>query len=68
MDCELSSLPLLSEISDDEIKSHIDSGSIPDWNITFKQIPVHMQTEGRRMKLVIEAPEKVVELNLETDL
>ena len=36
MHCELSSLPQLSEISDDEIKSRIDSDSIPDWNITFK--------------------------------
>ena len=47
MDCELSSLPFLAEISDDDIKSQIDSNSIPDWNITFKQIPVYMQAVER---------------------
>ncbi|KAJ9597320.1 hypothetical protein L9F63_011841, partial [Diploptera punctata] len=46
-DCELSSPPLLVEISDDEIKSHIDSDSIPDWNITFKQFLVHKQAVER---------------------
>lgn len=59
MDCELSSPPLLAEISDDEIKSHIDSGSIPDWNITFKQFPVHTQAVERCVKLVTEASGKV---------
>ena len=54
MDCELSFLPLLPEISDDEIKEHIKSDSIPDENITFKQ--------SRKPR------EKFVELNLETDL
>lgn len=59
MDCELSSPPLLAEISDDEIKSHIDSDSIPDWNITFKQFPVHTQAVERCVKLVTEASGKV---------
>ena len=39
MDFELSSLPFLAEISDDEIKSQIDNDSIPDWNIIFKKNP-----------------------------
>ena len=39
-DCELPSLPFLAETSGDEIKSQIDSDSIHDWNIIFKQIPV----------------------------
>ena len=59
MHCEQSSLPLLSEISDDEIKSHIGSNSIPDWNITFKQIPFYMPAVERRVKPVTEAPGKV---------
>ena len=58
MHCELSSFPLLSEISDDEIKSHIDTDSIPDWNITFKEILVYMQIVERLVKFVMEAPEK----------
>ena len=37
-------------------KSPIDSGSIPDWNITYKQ---YAQGVERRVKLVTEAPEKV---------
>ncbi|KAJ9582304.1 hypothetical protein L9F63_003340 [Diploptera punctata] len=59
MDCELSSSPLLAEISDDEIKSHVDSDSIRDWNITFKQFPVHTQAVERCVKLVTEASDKV---------
>ena len=55
MDCELSSLPFLLEISDDEIKSLINSYSIPEWKITFKQIPVYMQAVERCVKLVTEA-------------
>ena len=59
MHCELYSLTLMSEINDDEIKSHIDSESIPDWNITFKKIPVCMQAVERRVKIVTEALAKV---------
>ena len=59
MDCEFSSPPFLAEISDDEIISQIDSDSIPDWNVTFKQISVYMQAFERRVKLVTEAPGKV---------
>ena len=58
MHCELSSLPFFAEISDDEIKSHTDSNSIPDWNITFKQIPVYMQAVEGCIKNVTEAPGK----------
>ena len=59
MHYELSSLPLLSEIRDDEIKWRIDSDSISDCNITFKEIPVCMQAVDRRKKLFPEAPGKV---------
>ncbi|GBN25492.1 hypothetical protein AVEN_150623-1 [Araneus ventricosus] len=41
MDCNLSSHLLLKDISDDEIKSHIQSDSVPNWDITFKTFPVH---------------------------
>ena len=59
MHCELSSLPLLAEISDDKIKPHIDSDSISDWIITFKQIPVYTQAVQRQLKLVTEPPGEV---------
>ena len=68
MHCELSSFSLLAEISDDVIKSYIDSDSIPDWVITFKEIPFCMQAVQHQVKLVTESQEKVLELNLETDL
>ena len=68
MHCELSSFLLLAEISDDEIKSHIDSDSIADWIITFKQIPGYKQAVQHQVKLVTESQEKFLELNLETDL
>ena len=58
MDCELSS-PSLSEISDNEIKSHIDCDSIFDWNIAFKQLPVHTQAVEPLVKFIMEAPGKV---------
>ena len=58
MHCELSYLLLLTEISDDEIKPRIDRDSIPDWIITFKQIPVCMQAVQREVKLATEAPGK----------
>ena len=61
MHCDLSSLPLLAEINDDDIKSHIDSDSIPDWIITFRQIPVYMQIVQRQVKLVTEPPGNVCE-------
>ena len=48
MHCELPSLPLLAEISNNEIKLHIDSDTIPDWIITFKQIPVYMRLFNAR--------------------
>nr|GBN83623.1 hypothetical protein AVEN_134506-1 [Araneus ventricosus] len=41
MDCDLSSPPLLKDSSDDEIKSHIQSDSAPNWDITFKTCTVH---------------------------
>ncbi|GBM92292.1 hypothetical protein AVEN_259141-1 [Araneus ventricosus] len=41
MDCDLSSPPLLKDSSGDEIKSHIQSNSVPNWDITFKTCPVH---------------------------
>ncbi|GBM43839.1 hypothetical protein AVEN_166235-1 [Araneus ventricosus] len=41
MDCDLSSPPLLKDSSDDEIKSHIQSDSVPNWHIPFKICPVH---------------------------
>ena len=50
---------LLAEISDDEIKSHIDNDSIPDWNIIFKQFPVHTHDTERHVKLVTETPVEV---------
>lgn len=54
MDCELLSPPLLAEISDDEIKSHIDRDSIPDCNINSKPFPVLTQIVERCVKLVTE--------------
>lgn len=59
IDCELSSPPLLAEISDEEIKSHIQSDSIPDWNVAFKKFPVHTQAVERCVKLVTDASRKV---------
>lgn len=61
MDCDLSSPPLLKDISDDEIKSHIQSDSVPNWDITFKTFafPVHTQAVERCVKLVTEASGKV---------
>ena len=67
MDCELSSIPFLAEISDEDIKSQIDSDSFADWNITFKQISVHMQVIVRCVKLLTEAKGKKNAMNLETD-
>ena len=61
MHWELSSLPLLIEISDEEIKLHFDNDSNPDYIITFKQIPVYMQAVECRVKLFTEAPGKVFE-------
>ena len=58
----------MAEISDGEIKSQIHSDSIPDWNITFKQIPVYMQAVECCVKLVAEAQGKILVLNLERDL
>lgn len=59
MDCDLSSPPLLKDISDDEIKSHIESDSVPNWDTTFKTFPVHTQAVERCVKLVTEASRKV---------
>ncbi|GBM25556.1 hypothetical protein AVEN_272551-1 [Araneus ventricosus] len=59
MDYDLSSPPLLKDISDDEIKSHIQSDSVPNWDITFKTFPVNTQAVERCMKLVTEASGKV---------
>ena len=58
MDCQLTSLPFLAEISDNKIKSQTDSDSIADRNFNFKQIPVYMQAVEGCVKLVTEAPEK----------
>ena len=55
MDSELSSFPFLTEISNDEYKSQIDNDSIPNWNITFKQILVYMQAVECCIKLATEA-------------
>ncbi|GBN47423.1 hypothetical protein AVEN_114745-1, partial [Araneus ventricosus] len=41
IDYDLSSSPLLKDSSDDEIKSHNQSDSVPNWDITFKTCPVH---------------------------
>ncbi|GBO22788.1 hypothetical protein AVEN_207135-1 [Araneus ventricosus] len=41
INCDLSSPPLLKDSNDDEIKSHIQSNSVPNWDITFKTCPVH---------------------------
>lgn len=59
MDCDLSSPPLLKDISDDEIKSNIESDSVPNWDTTFKTFPVHTQAVERCVKLVTEASGKV---------
>ncbi|GBM96232.1 hypothetical protein AVEN_250843-1 [Araneus ventricosus] len=61
MDCDLSSPPLLKDINDHEIKSHIENDSVPNWDITFKTFPVHTQVVERCVKLVTEASEKVCE-------
>ncbi|GBN32707.1 hypothetical protein AVEN_232874-1 [Araneus ventricosus] len=58
MDCNLSSHLLLKDISDDEIKSHIQSDSVPNWDITFKTFPVHTQAVERCLKLVTEGSGK----------
>ncbi|GBM08129.1 hypothetical protein AVEN_214460-1 [Araneus ventricosus] len=55
MDYDLSSPPLLKDISDDEIKSHIQSDSVPNWIIIFKTFPVHRQAVEGCVKLVTEA-------------
>ena len=59
MDCELSSLPFLAEITGDVIKSQIDNDPTPEWNITFKQILVCMQAVESCVKLFTEAPGKI---------
>ena len=56
MHCGLFSLPLLAETNEDEIKSHMDSDSIPEWIITFKQIPIYMQAVQRQVILFAEPP------------
>ncbi|GBM56843.1 hypothetical protein AVEN_227348-1 [Araneus ventricosus] len=49
MDCDLSSPPLSKDISDDEIKSHIQSNSVPNWDITFKTFQfIHRQLNDVR--------------------
>ena len=68
MDCELSSLPFLAEINDDEIKSQTGSDSNPDWNIIFKQIPVLMQAVEKCVNSSRKPQEKIVVLNFEVDL
>ncbi|GBN05886.1 hypothetical protein AVEN_160891-1 [Araneus ventricosus] len=59
MDCDLSSPPLLKDISDDEIKSRIQSDSVPNLDITFKTFPVNTQAVERCVKLGTEASGKV---------
>ncbi|GBO31115.1 hypothetical protein AVEN_239507-1 [Araneus ventricosus] len=59
MDCDLCSPPLLKDMSDDEIKSHIQSDSVPNSDITFKTFPVQTQAVERCVKLVTEASGKV---------
>ena len=59
MDSELSSPTLLEEISNNEIKSHIDSDAITYCNITFIQFPVHTQVVNLNVKLVTEVPGEV---------
>ena len=59
---ELFSLLFLAEITDDEIKSRIDSDSISDWNSTFKEIPVYTQAVECLVKLVREAIGNVCEV------
>lgn len=59
MDRELSSPPLLNEISDHEIELHIKSGEVPNWSTKFKSFPVHTQAVERCVKLVTEASGKV---------
>ncbi|GBM56363.1 hypothetical protein AVEN_7171-1 [Araneus ventricosus] len=61
MDSYLSSPPLLKDISDDEIQSHIQSDSIPNWDIIFKAFPVHTQAVELCVKLVTEASGKACE-------
>ncbi|GBN82647.1 hypothetical protein AVEN_70955-1 [Araneus ventricosus] len=48
-----------TDISDDEIKSHIQGDSDPNWEITFKTFPVHTQAVERCWKILTEAPGKV---------
>ena len=55
MHSELSFLPVLAEISDDEMKPHTYNDSIPDWIITFKEILVYMQAVQRQVKLATES-------------
>lgn len=59
MNCDLSSPPLLAKVSDEEIKSYINSDSIPNWNINYKKFPVHTQAVERCVKLVTEASGRV---------
>lgn len=54
---KISSPPLLRGVSNEEIKSFIQSGEVPDWDI--KNFPCHTQAVERCVKLVTEASLKV---------
>ena len=56
-DRELSPPPIIRDISDEEIETHIELGTVPNWE--FKKFPCHTQAVERCVKLVTEASQKV---------
>lgn len=54
---KISSPPLLRSVSNEDIKSFIQSGERPDWDI--KDFPCHTQAVERCVKLVTEASLKL---------
>lgn len=57
--CELSSPPLLKDVTDEEIKDYIKTEQVPKWDILSKKLPVHTQAVERCVKLVTKASSKV---------
>lgn len=50
INCELSSPPLLKDVSNDEIKTYITSGEVPKWDILSK-LPVHNQAVELKLEM-----------------
>lgn len=57
--CELSSPPLLKDVTDDQIKTYIKTEEVLQCDVLSKKLPVHTQAVERCVKLVSEASAKV---------